>query len=150
MFVIKLLCYFLFFFTSPYQFLKANKRHHEIDISSCIVMEVISIEAIVHNVMNSHNDWEIRVPWNTISRDYVLPESFMRDFGNYLNWDHISKRQDLTVDFMREFQNCLNWDHISRYQELSEGFIREFRDLVNWTLDIGHWTLDIGHWTLDI
>ncbi|MBW3021028.1 hypothetical protein KY334_07065 [Candidatus Woesearchaeota archaeon] len=40
--------------------------------------------------------------WDYISRVYILPEWFMREFHNYLDWNHIISYQTLSGHFITE------------------------------------------------
>jgi len=76
------------------------------------------------------------VDWVIISKYFILPEDFIREFQDYIIWPYISNFQLLSENFMREFQNEIDWYWVSVSQILSENFMREFQDKIHWILII--------------
>lgn len=71
------------------------------------------------------------VDWDRVSLT-PLPESFIREYSNYVNWRFISSNSILSEDFIREFQDKVDWGLISYAQRLSDEFLLEFKDRVVW------------------
>lgn len=82
------------------------------------------------------NPKEVR--WQKISRDYKLPEEFIREFANEISFPGFSGRHKLSEDFIRRFADLVCWYWISLSQKLSEEFIKEFADKVDW------WNICVG------
>jgi cytoskeletal protein RodZ len=68
--------------------------------------------------------------WLKICHEYVLSESFIRQYQDKVYWDYVSCFQKLSEDFIREFKDKVNWKSISEDQKLSEDFVIEFQDKI--------------------
>ena len=64
--------------------------------------------------------------WSWISKEYELPEDFIREHADQVDWYWISCKQKLGANFIREFADRINWRNLV----LSTNWSDEFRGRV--------------------
>ena len=122
----------------------------------------VSIEYFKKNWEITFENFQERLNWYTVAKDYQLSEEFIMTFKKYLkSWKTLCENQVFSEDFIlnfgytnsllssishnqkmsenliRKLKDKVNWGDISCRQKLSEDFIREFKDYVDWS-DISH------------
>ena len=68
----------------------------------------------------SNPEYSNRTDWSFLSKEYELPEDFIREHADKVDWYWISCKQTLSKEFIREFKDNLNWDFIVKYQGYEE------------------------------
>lgn len=59
-------------------------------------------------------DQGFNIPWNVVSCNIKLSESFMKHYKDQLNWKGISEFQDFSEEFLNEFLEYLDLDIIEK------------------------------------
>lgn len=75
---------------------------------------------ILNREKYSDPTWSRLTDWSWISKEYDLPEDFIREHADKVDWHWISCKQKLSKEFIREFADKVEWDFIVKYQGYKE------------------------------
>ena len=79
------------------------------------IIYCMSYQDLISDI-KQHNDAQ---KWSFISRNFILPELFIKEFQDQVNWRAISRHQRLSKEFIIEFQYKVYWDLIFEYQPIA-------------------------------
>ena len=78
------------------------------------------METLIGKERYSNPEYSNRTDWSFLSKEFELPEDFIREHADDVNWYWISCKQKLSANFIREFADKVNWDFIVKYQGYEE------------------------------
>ncbi len=67
--------------------------------------------------------------WKQFCSDWELPESFIRDFKDFVDWSSVSKYSKMSEKFILKFKDKVDWHNILRYQDVSLSFKYKYNHL---------------------
>ena len=99
-------------------------------------MKLIERQTLPLFFIAKHKDYWGKTWWREICAYQKLPESFIREYEDYVDWLAVFKYQNVSVDFAREFKDRANWVTISypaSPNHLNEQFVDKYKDFLYWT-----------------